>query len=427
MKKVLLLFFCVIFGGISYTQIINGRFSTSFYSFEQFDTIGISNSYWRAFQTFQFDVTKDRYSFHTLIQGNTNISGEVNEVSSLKFYNMYLKIKKIFNIADINFGRQYIFGGISNGLIDGATLRLSFYNNRLILKTFAGSIVNKDLKPELTKNIKNNYLLGFHFLGNPIQDLNLSISYLDRHRDRLQYKANRPDSLGYLYEKLISYQSGAEKFFSTDVDYNFLNYGQIYARYDYDLNLEKTSRIQFGTKIYVTNNIAFNGEYIKRTPRLYFNSIFYVFQSSNNEEIEGGVEYSYLPNLKFYAKLANVKYSGDKANRYTFGMSTDYGSLFYAKSDGYAGELSSVSAQIFYPLLNRKIIPSISVSRSSYKLSDKSERYESFASVFGVAVNLINSISVDVQLHWLNNKVYKDDLRFLLKANYFFSQKLNIL
>ncbi|RCK77563.1 MAG: hypothetical protein IGBAC_1872 [Ignavibacteriae bacterium] len=427
MKRIFILILMILFQEVSISQIVNGRFSTSVYSFEKFDTIGISSSYWRAFQTFQLDVTKERYSLHSLIQGNANFSGDVDEISNIKFYNLYFKIKKIFNVADFNLGRQYIFGGIANGLIDGAAIKLSLYDNKLILKSFGGAIVNKELKPEITKSLRNNYLLGFHLIGSPVNDLSLSVSYMNRHRERLQYNTIRPDTLGFVYNQLIGYPSSAEQFISGDVDYNFLNYGRLYARYDYDINMVQTSRLQFGTKVLVTNQIALIGEYIRRTPRLYFNSIFYVFQSNNTEEVEGGIEFSYKPNMKFYAKFANVQYSGDKANRYTIGMSTEYGSLFYAGSNGYAGELSSVSAQIFYPLLERRIIPTISVSRSSYKLTKNSDRYESFTGVFGAAVNLIKNISFDAQIHWLNNKVYKDDLRFLFKASYFFSQKLNIL
>lgn len=426
MRKVLLLVLVLIFGEIGNTQIINGRFSTSIYSFEKFDTIGVSNTYYRTFQTLQVDLTKDKFSFNTLIQGNANLSGEVEEVSNIKIYNMYFRVKNVFDFLDINFGRQYVFGGVANGLIDGSSLKLSFFKNRLNLKGFAGANVNKDLKPDLMPNLKNNYLLGLQLLGNPIENLNMSLSYLNRHRARTQYSVKRPDTIGLVYDHIVSYNSIAEQFVGTDVDYEFYKLGRIFARYDYDLNLNRTSRIQFGTKIKVTENIFATGEYINRTPRIYFNSIFYVFQSNNTEEIEGGIEYLYKPSLRLFTKFASISYSDEKANRFTLGLVSNYGSLTYSGSTGYSGELSTVSGQLFYPLLDRKIVPTVSVSRSSYKLTKNSDRYESFAGVFGVAVNMIKSVSFDVQLHWLSNRVYKNDLRMLLKANYFFTRNLKI-
>lgn len=427
MKKILPWLFIFVFSGFSSAQIINWRLSTSLYSFKKYDTIGVSNSYYRAFQTLQFDVTKDRYSFNTLIQGNTNLYGDVEEVNSLKIYNMYFRIKKIFNILDLNIGRQYVFGGVANGLIDGSALRFYLLNNRLIIKGFAGANVNKDLKADFQNNLKNNYLLGLQFVGNPIENLNLSVSYFNRHRERINYSALRPDTLGFVYDHTVKYNSSAEQFWGADLDFESQKYGRIFARYDYDLNLQNTSRIQFGAKVKITEKVFLTGEYINRTPRLYFNSIFYVFQSNNTEEIEGGFEYLYKPSLRIFTKFAHIWYSDDKTNRFTVGLTTGYGSLTYSGSTGFSGELSSVSGQIYYPLLERKLVPTVSVAHSSYKLTKNSDRFESFSGVFGVAVNMIRSISFDVQLHWLSNRVYKNDVRLLLKANYFFTQNINIL
>lgn len=427
MKKNLLVFFILIFSEIGFSQIINGRFSSSLYSFEIFDTVGVSNSYLRAFQTMQLDITKDKYSFNTLIYANSNILGDIKEASTLKIYNIFFKARKIFNVLEINLGRQYVFGGVANGLIDGSVLKLNLLKNQLIIKGFAGTNVNKDLKPDFSTKFKNNHLVGFHLIGNPLDNLFLSISYMNRHRERTRYEVNRPDTIGIVYNHTIEYNSAAEQFVGADFDYDFPKYIRFNARYDYDLNQNKTSRIQLSSRVKLSDKFSLTAEYINRTPRIYYNSIFNVFQSNNTQEIEGGLEYLYNPSLRIFTKFANISYSDDKANRFTLGVNTSYGSLTYSGSNGYSGELSSVSGQIFYPLLERKIIPTISVTRSSYKLTKNSDRYESFAGAFGAAVNILKSFSFDVQLHWLSNRLYKDDVRLLLKANYFFTQNLNIL
>lgn len=426
MKKLLVFILIIGSNAILQSQILNGRFSTSFYSFEKFDTIGASNLILRAFQTLQLDVTKDQYSFHSLLQGNTNISGDVYEASPIKFYNIYFKVRKIFNFADLSLGRHSVFAGVGNGLIDGATIRLAFFQNKLILKTFGGADADYKLKPEFTKNLKDNYIIGFQLIGNPIEDLSIGVSYVDHHKERLSYIIPRPDSSGLVYYPEISYNSNMEQLASTDINFEYPSYFRIQARYDYDLNLEQSSRIQFGTKIYLLKNISIIGDYIQRTPRLYYNSIFQVFDSQNNEEIETGLEYVFNQKIRFFGKFANVQYSGDKTNRFTFGMNTNYGSLVYSGSNGYAGELSNVSAQLFYPMHNRKIIPMISVSRASYKLQKNGNRYESFVGVIGISTQLVKYLSLDAQINWISNRIYKDDLRLLLKANYFFSQRLNI-
>lgn len=427
MKKTLIIFFCFLcFTGSQYGQIINGRFTTSFYTFEKFESPTTSESHLLAYQTAQLDITKNNISVSTLFQGSKNFP-DVGNFSAVRMYNLFFKWRNIADVADLTLGRHSVFAGVGNGLIDGGTLKLKFFDKAISLTGYAGANVKENLETYVTTNRKDNYMVGGQLVTTLFSDLRVGLSYYNRHRERVSYKTLRADSLGLPTYRIIELDSPAEQFTSADVNYFHKSLGRIYGRFDYDLNFEKNSRIQFGGRANLTSTISLTGDYIYRVPRISYNSIFHVFNYSNTTEIEGGLEYAYQPTLRIFGKFANIKYSGDNSQRYTFGMNAEYGSLVYSGNTGYAGELSALSAQLFYPLFDRVLIPTIAFSRSSYKLSKQSDRMESFTGILGATVKTSQSFSFDTQIQWLNNKIYKNDFRLMVKFNYLFSHQLNIL
>lgn len=427
MKKlnIFLVLFLIVVVNSSYSQIVNGRLSSTFYTFERFDDTNTSDTYMRGYQTLQLDVFKNKISLHTIIQGNADLY-PTNQ-GFIRFYNLNLKWRDIGNLFDINVGRHSVFAGVGNGLIDGGTMKLKLMGNKFVLTGYAGALVNPLLKGTLQKNVKDNYLVGGQLVTTVIPDLRLGLSYMNRHRERLPYVAKRADSIGNPIYPLIQVHSPAEQFTGADFIYRYGTLFSLNGRYDFDINFSKTSRIQFGTKVNITQRIALTGDFIHRVPRLYYNSIFNVFDYSNTSEIEGGIEYSYTPTIKLFGKFANIKYSGDNTQRFTFGMGAEYGSLVYSGNTGYAGELSSVSVQLFYPIMGGQIVPTISASRASYKLTKQDPRNETFSGVLGATLKPEISFLIDAQVQWLSNMVYKNDFRFFLKINYFFTQRLNLL
>lgn len=427
MKKTLILFFCFLcFTGSHYGQIINGRFTTSLYTFEKYESPKFSESHLLAYQTAQLDITKNNISVSSLFQASKNFP-DVGNFSAVRMYNLFFRWRNIADIADLTLGRHSVFAGAGNGLIDGGTVKLKFFDKSIALTGYAGANVKENLETHLASNRKDNYMVGGQLVTTIFSDLRVGLSYYNRHRSKISYKTIRADSAGLPFIRMIELDSPAEQFASADVNYFHKSLGRIYGRFDYDLNFEKNSRIQFGGKANLTSTVALTGDYIHRVPRISYNSIFHVFKYNNTTEIEGGVEYAYQPTLRLFGKFANVKYSEENSQRYTIGMNAEYGSLVYSGNTGYAGELSALSAQLFYPLFDRVLIPTIAFSRSSYKLSKQSDRLESFTGILGATVKTSQTFSFDTQIQWLNNKIYKNDFRLLVKFNYLFSHQLNIL
>ena len=85
-------------------QLVSGRFVTSAYTWEQYDTVGTSATYLRAFQTAQLSVAQGDLSFHTYLQGALNATNEFGDLGRIRVYNLYLKWSNIGKAVDLTAG-----------------------------------------------------------------------------------------------------------------------------------------------------------------------------------------------------------------------------------------------------------------------------------------------------------------------------------
>ncbi len=111
-----------------WAQSINGRFYTSFYSWER-EVFGEDPS--KHFQTYSGAIVHVKklghknLSFHTNVRFSKDLAS--NEFSLRnKLYNAYFEWKDLFNNkVDISFGRKFVWAGVGNGTIDGGKIEVS--------------------------------------------------------------------------------------------------------------------------------------------------------------------------------------------------------------------------------------------------------------------------------------------------------------
>jgi hypothetical protein len=177
----------------------------------------------------------------------------------------------------------------------------------------------------------------------------------------------------------------------------------------------------------VTKELGINAYYNNREPRIRYNSIFSVFNYGNSREIEAGADYKINDDFTVTGKFGNVTYEDDDAQRLAVGLNSAYGSFNYRKTFGYAGELDAVSLYSAKSLMEGFLTVSAGVGYTSYKLSPGAETNNLASVLLGLNVRPWRSFSFDVQGHYMDNKIYKNDLRLLLKINHWFNTNLSIL
>ena len=408
-------------------QLVSGRFVTSFYTWQKFDTVGVSKTYLRAFESVQLSAAQGAFSLHTFLQGAANGTNSFGDLGKVRVYNLYLTWADIADAVELDLGRQALFAGVASGTIDGARATARFWDQKIRVTGFAGATVSDDFTG-IRKDIHDNNSVGGQILTTAVEDLQFGLSFMRRRQEQDPYWTVRARDTSFApVPYYIANDPLAEEYGSADAYYTLGDRASLYGRYDYDFLLSKTSRGEGGARVNITDVLALTADYIYRSPNVSYNSIFSVFTMSSVSEFEGGVEYGFTPRLRGFARMAFVSYTDDKSHRWTLGVSSGYGSLSYSGSDGYAGQLQSVSVDGAYPLCDRMVIPTLGLSYASYRLSSVDTRDNALSVVLGTILRPMNAFSVDLQGQWLTNKVLAHDARLQAKLNYWFSDRLSLL
>jgi hypothetical protein len=423
MKYFYLAFFLITLNITILPQNINGRFSSSVYVFERFDTAEVSNIHARAYQLLSLNINKDKFSLRSYLNVENEFSEKFSaDTTRVRFYNLYLEARDLFELATIKIGRQPQFNSVAGGIFDGANLELK--KDKYKLSGFYGFNVPAYQKLELTDQQEDDYIAGGRFTTVAIPNFRIVLSYIHKNFRKQDYSTSRLDDDLNPIEVEIRNKSNKYRFGSAQVSYQMQKVLYIDTRYDYDFNFEKTSKFEINGRYEQIENFGLNVYYNYRAPKIRYNSIFSVFDYGNTQEIEVGGDYKLNKEFTVIGKFGNVTYESENSQRITAGLNTNWGSFNYRKTFGYAGELDAVSLYSAYSLYEGLLTPSLGVSYTSYKLSEDSEKNNLTTLLAGLNFRPFRVLSFDVQGQYMNNKIYKDDYRFFFKLNYWFNENL---
>lgn len=421
MKKLILLIFTGAVVSIS-AQNINGRFSSSLYTFERYDSLNSSEQYLRAYEMLNLNLNYDKISIRSYLNFETDVMNDLETDPRLRFYNLYLEARDILDIATFRLGRQPIINSVAGGVYDGASLTLK--KNDYKLNAYFGGNVPAYQKFELIENFDENYLFGGKFTTTVLQDFQLGLAYVNKNFQQQKYSASRLDPNLNPIEVEIENKSNEYEFVTGEVSYSKKGLVSIFTRYDYDLNFNQTSKFEFDARTEAVDRLGINLYYNYRQPKIRYNSIFAVFDYGNTSEIEIGADYKINSMFTVTGKFANVEYKDDNSQRVGLGLSTGYGTLSYRKTFGYAGELDAISLYSGYTFFEGLFTPSVGLSYTNYKLNPDDEANNITTLMVGANIRPFRTLSFDLQGQYLDNKIYKNDMRLFFKLNYWFN--LNI-
>ena len=419
MKKIFLLFLYFSLPFMISAQNLNGSISSSFYTFERFDTLKTSDTFIRNFETLSLNFNYNKISVRTRMNFETNLSNALDSDPRMRFYNLYLEAREIFDVFTLKLGRQPLFTPVAGGLYDGVNLKFRY--SGISITGFYGGNVPAYQKLEMTKDLSNDYVLGGKFEVNFLEHFNLGLSYIDKNFKPLDFTALRLDANLNLIQVLIEQKSNQYKFLTAEASYFLNEKVNIDTRYEYDLNFNTTSKFEVSGRVQATDELGIDAYYNYREPKIRYNSIFSVFDYGNSQEMESGVDYKLSKDITIFGKYGNVIYDDDSSQRLNIGATTTYGSFSYRKTFGYAGELDAVSVYTAHTFANGFITPSVGIALTNYKLSPDSDVNTITSLLGGVNLRPWTYLSFDLQGQYFNNKIYKDDFRILFKVNYWFN------
>ena len=421
MKK-LLFIVSLIIGLTTYLfpQNLNGRFTSAVYSLERFDSVNSSSTYARTYQMLYLTFGKD----NVFLRSYMNLEGDVSRNQTydprLRFYNLYVDVRDLFDVVYLKVGRQPLFSGIGGGVFDGMTLGFKYAG--FDVNGYYGGNVPAYQKLNFTDDLTNDFVAGGKITYYPDQNSRVALKYLNQSFKTVSYTTTRltPD-LETNPNYIIDNNSEQYQYLTAEGSYYEPKTISLNTKLDYDLNYNTLSEIEIDGRYEEIENLGIDAYYNFRQPKIRYNSIFSVFDFQNSQEIEIGADYAIDKIYKVIGKFGNVIYTDESSQRVSLGLSTPWGTLMGRKTFGYAGELNSVSAYTARSFFEGLITPSLSLAYTNYKLSSDDASNDMFALLLGLNYRPWRTLSFDAQGQYLNNKIYKDDFRLLLKLNFWFN------
>jgi hypothetical protein len=390
---------------------IDGRLTTSLYAYESQLTDTETTTYTRAYQAVRLNVgnlAAKRLSFHTYVQGTTDLSETADSDPRLRLYHAYFSYKT--KGYELRLGRQRIYAGTGYGSIDGARARIRHSDIELLL--YAGALAPADRSGEIG-SWDEGKLLGARLSSGRLLKTDIALSFSLRESTPVAYTGSitgdkqTPSAI----ERMLV---------GLDARRTFAGGHSLYARIDYDLNDSALRRTQLSGRYALSSKLSTQLEWYKRAPNIYHNSIFSVFPSKDYQEISGRLHYRATEQVQLTGSYAPVLYDGDATLR--FGLVAAIGtrySIGYYRTTGYALASDGLVGNVYWQLNNQWTLRG-ELDLASYERYEEADRDELFSSGFGLHYRPTRRLSTEMGVQGLRNPFYDSDMRLFLRGSWRF-------
>lgn len=422
-------FFVVFFLTVStaFSQSINLRLSSQFYSWERADSINGSEktAHIKGYQNMLMEISGKQWTFNTLAQIDEDLINKIGRGFEYRFYNFYIKGTNLFDFMDFKLGRQYLYTGVGRGAIDGLYFKIKAGKNKEYQFTaYGGALTPLDYTFRDYKALDENFLAGGMFQYFGVRDFNASLSYTNKHKKPEGYTAIRFDSAFMAQEVLIDTDSPADQLIGLDLNYLYERKHNFYAKAYYDINNKVFYRGEINASVALTKELRFSAMYEYRQPQISYNTIFRTFAFKQNQELGAGIDYTFNNGINAYGKISDVLYDDDNSLKFQLGINHPSYGLSYTKYTGYAGESDGAYGYYYRQLVKEKLSANAGLGFSSYRVSDySSDKEDVLSGLLGLTFRPNPQFSIDIQGQINTNRIYKYDTRLLVGINYWLFKK----
>lgn len=427
MKHIYVFIFIFLSAAEVYSQSVNLRLSTQFYSWERADSINGSEktAHLKGYQNMLLEVSGSKWSFNTLAQIDEDLVNKIGRGFDYRFYNFYLKGTNLFDVMDLKLGRQYLYSGVGRGAIDGIYLKVKAGKKREYQFTaFGGALTPLDYTFSDYKSLDENFLAGGMFQYFGVRDFNASLSYMNKHKKPESYTAVRIDSAFMTQEILIDTDSPADQLIGIDLNYLYNKKHNFFAKAYYDINNKVFYKGEINASVVLTKELRFSAMYEYREPQISYNTIFRTFNFKQNQEIGAGIDYTFKNGVNAFGRIANVIYDDDNSLKFQLGFSHPSFGLSYTKYTGYAGFSDGAYGYYYRQLVKERLSMNAGFGFSSYRVSEyATDKTDVLSGLLGLTFRPNPQFSIDVQGQINTNRIYKYDTRVLVGINYWLFKK----
>ena len=394
---------------------INGRLTTSVYSWKVNELDGTDASHVRFYQTAIANVRNisgSGISVNTYGQFSGDLADAASGRQKYRIYHAYASWLQTGSIGlQVKAGRHRVYGAVGFGTVDGLQVEAA-PTSALRLKGYAGILVPIESDAGFGTWDEGHLYGGQATID--IQTTTVGLSFAKRSREPIRY-------IGPGRYSGLTVANPGEQLSRVGIDIRSeLGPVDLYARSDFETTDFVLQELELVGHVQASEAIRLTTEFHHREPTIYLNSILSVFELSTDREVAGRVHYRVSPLLTLQADVAYVDYDGDTAWRIGTGVMVGNGYFGYNRRLGYGGENDALMFSYMHPV-SEKLTLKVDGSLAGYRLYEgQEERDQALATSVGFRIRPRKGWSFDAEGQFLRNKYYSNDFRIFARGTVWF-------
>jgi hypothetical protein len=410
--------------GVAGAQTLHGRLTSSFYAWQREPTDSTDTNHLRFYQLGIFHLERladPRLSLHTYMRVHGDLADDLSEPSNWRLLNLYAQWRDAPRGYDLRGGRMRVYAGVGNVTVDGAYGRYR-YPEWGSIEAYVG--VQPPLAGDFDVTSWDDRAYGGRLSFDHWSELKVSLSYALRNRAPLTY-----DEPGAYTGKLVELPNEQEELYGADAAWVPRPGTRLYGRVELDATQR---RLKWANTVLglapPTSPWSGDFEYMHRAPSIYGNSLLWVFEQSDYEEVSARGGYRLSPATRVNANLAATFLDGDES--YRFGAGLEHGPWFgnWSQRSGYGGDLTALLGGYARPVrgwVDLRAQAGVSI----YEITDTQDDHNtSFVLILGGEVRPRPDLAIDLEVENLSQDIasqpefagYSYDLRGHLRVTYSF-------
>ena len=419
-QRILIVIFLAMACVPSWAATVNGRLTTSLYTWERQEDPTTSSSHLRVYQSMTLDVGAigdPRLSFHTYVLATGDLSGSGGQDQRFRLYNLFLKWQgRGGSPAAVSAGRQRIYEGVGYGTVDGVRISVA-PRGAFTLTGYVGA-----LAPLVTRAKfgawDEGHIWGGRLTTDRLGGCDIGVSFVRRDRKPLPYPV--PGRYSGLAFDITAVQ---QELAGLDFHRGFAGRVDTYVRFDYDLLGGRARHAEGVLRIRASEFLSVALEGIRRAPGVDANSIFSVFDIEDTREYSVRGNYTVNPLVSVYGNYAGVVYEGARAQRVGFGFGFGLNSVGYTRRIGEGGDNDAVSISLAHPV-NRFVTLRADGGAASYRLATgPGKKHLALSGSGGITCRPNRRVTLDAEGQAIRDPIYASDFRFFFRATVWFFKK----
>ncbi|MGB7060760.1 MAG: hypothetical protein WBF13_00220 [Candidatus Zixiibacteriota bacterium] len=314
-------------------------------------------------------------------------------------YHAYFRLTGLLQRANVYLGRQFVYCGVGNTLLDGLRVRYKPFRT-MQLDVFGGSSVSSQ-DPEQIRSFSDFGSLGGRLAFQPQLTTRLGLSWMLRKREG-QVSSNK---LGLDGEQTIGFY-------------------RLYGRASYNMVDSRLAGILIRTS-YSNAGWYLSGEFDQREPSVAANTLFSILDFGDYKQARLDVQRTVLRDLVVVSQLRVDFRTGRDSWCTSFGVRTSYYGLSWHHQSGYGGDRDGVSG-----FLNLRLNPRWELFSTTnlyrYRVqAEQTDRNDAHSTSLGLLWRPGRGFTARADGQYLRNAVRGHDVRILLRFTKGFSLSQN--